>query len=154
MIQFFVPKLQDMDDKTMPCAITRNDSITVLVIFSCNFSFWWSELTDQIVRFNTVALFSSLKSKIYATTTHNASKEEIERCVIEIQPHLCKIRSWKVSTKERRQSRGYTIPYITYTLRIDKKFTIFNHKFVFSIKITSCLNFGTLFTRITFNEAN
>lgn len=36
---------------------------------------------------------------------------------------------------------------ILYTLRINKKFTIFNYKAVFSIEITSCVNFGTPFRK-------
>ncbi|PBC26325.1 hypothetical protein APICC_08710 [Apis cerana cerana] len=52
-----------------------------------------------------------LKSKVYvqdkSTITH-ALKEEIECCINEIQPHLCKTISWKISTKKGDKFNGCT----------------------------------------------
>jgi len=59
-------------------------------------------------------LWGFLKSKVYAnkpTTTH-ALKEEIERCINEIQPHLCKtvMENFDKRVRMCQQSRGGHLP--------------------------------------------
>ena len=69
-------------------------------------------------------------------------------------------RSWKISTKkcvcasktvEAIQPICYSIHNpILYISWINKKFIIFNYKLLFSIKITSCMNFG-MYNQISYN---
>ena len=98
IIQFCVPQLQDMDvnmwfqQDGATCHTPReiiqllHESFPGLVISRFGDQNWPPRLCD----FNAVGLF--LNTKVYAnkpSTTH-ALNEEIERCINEIQPHLCK----------------------------------------------------------------
>ncbi|CAK9818123.1 hypothetical protein ANTQUA_LOCUS9679 [Anthophora quadrimaculata] len=78
IIQFFVPKLQDIDVNDM---WFQQDDAT------CH----TAQETIQLLH-ESFPSRGFLKSKVYAkkpTTTH-ALKEKIKRCINEIQPHLCK----------------------------------------------------------------
>ena len=67
-------------------------------------------------RFNAAGLFlwGFLKSKVYANkpTTTQALKREIERCINEIRPHLCKMVMENVDKRVCicQQSRGGHLP--------------------------------------------
>lgn len=91
------------------------------------------------MRFNTVGLFGGGWFNIYevypnkSKTTHTL-KEEIERCVNEIYPYLCKTvmgnfdKSVYVPGKPWRPLTRYAMPYIILycILWINKNITIFN----------------------------
>ncbi|CAK9813815.1 hypothetical protein ANTPLA_LOCUS7992 [Anthophora plagiata] len=93
IIQFFVPKLQDMNVDDM----------------------WFQQdgATCHIAR-ETIHLLHDFLFKVYANkpTTSHASKEEIERCINEIQSHLCKTLMENFDKRVRmcQQSRGGHLP--------------------------------------------
>ncbi|CAK9818807.1 hypothetical protein ANTQUA_LOCUS9924 [Anthophora quadrimaculata] len=59
-------------------------------------------------------LWGFLKSKVYVNkpTTIHASKEKIERCINEIQPHLCKtvMENFDKRVRMYQQNRGGHLP--------------------------------------------
>lgn len=125
IIQFFVPKLQDMDVDDMwfqqdgaTCHTARetiqllHESFPGRVISRFGDQNWPPRSCDLTPL--DFFLWGFLKSKVYAnkpTTTH-ALKEEIERCINEIQPHLCKtvMENFDKRVRMCQQSRGGHLP--------------------------------------------
>ncbi|XP_078032646.1 uncharacterized protein LOC144467630 [Augochlora pura] len=125
IIQFFVPKLQDMDVDGMwfqqdgtTCHTARetiqllHESFPGRVISRFGDQNWPPRSCDLTPL--DFFLWGFLKSKVYInkpTTTH-ALKEEIELCINEIQPHLCKtiIENFNKRVRMCQQSLGGHLP--------------------------------------------
>ncbi|CAK9806866.1 hypothetical protein ANTPLA_LOCUS5061 [Anthophora plagiata] len=125
IIQCFVPKLQDMYVNDMwfqqdgtTCYTARetiqllHESFPVRVISRFGDQNWPPRSCNLTPL--DFFLWGSLKSKVYTnkpTTTH-ALKEEIGRCINEIQPHLCKtvMENFDKRVRMCQQSRGDHLP--------------------------------------------
>lgn len=125
IMRFLVPKLQDVDVNDMwfqqdgaTCHTTRetiqllHESFPGRVISRFGDQNWPPRSCDLTPL--DFFLWGFLKSKVYAIkpTTTLALKEEIERCINEIQPHLCKkvIENFDDRMRMCKQSHGGHLP--------------------------------------------
>lgn len=128
---------------------SKNNSFTVRVISIFNQN--WPPRSCDLTQLDFFLGFSNFKVYANKLTTTVLWRRKLNAVSIKFS-HIYTNRSWKISTKEcirvsKTMEAIHPICYsihnlILYISWINKNFTIFNYKLLFSTKITSCMNFN------------